>query len=279
MKIKIKTMSETLKRGLEKLGELIQPLAELEERYIGFLDFLGFSEIVKYNPKKFLEQIYSLCYNISLINISSKMKSGFFDGMPIGFADLSDVLVNMLFFSDSIIVWSENLSIDSFHKMLIVMSRFLINGFQSNFPIRGALTKGLFSYNPRREDTNLMVSGQLVYGPGLVAAFDLEKDQMWSGCVIDNDCLRYYDELVKNKNTITNAGIDALLEHNWVVRYTAPFRKKNVESYVINWNIDKNFDKLKIEEAFHDYNKPTDSESVKSKIKNTIDFLEFTSKL
>ena len=81
-------MSENLKKGIARFGKYLPPSAKLEDRYVGYLDFLGFSEVVRTNTTEFLEIIYSNCYNMSLINISeAPMKSRIVDGFKIATAD------------------------------------------------------------------------------------------------------------------------------------------------------------------------------------------------
>jgi hypothetical protein len=230
-----KGFDEAITQVSQKAAPLV-PL--LDERYIGYLDFLGFKKIVEVQPIDRLEWIYSELYSYSLKQISEE-KRGVYRGFPYGTADLSKTKTNMLFVSDSIILWSNDTSIDSFHKILIILLRFMVEGFVYGYPARGALVKGHLGVNHFKEDTEFYVSGQFVYGTGFTKAVKLEESQNWSGCVIEKACLEYYNELVTNDNLENNAGIEYLINNKILVKHDVPFKKVNNECYVINWPLSK----------------------------------------
>lgn len=69
------------------VSETITPLVPLmDERYIGHIDFLGFSKIVEVQPMDRLEWIYNELYSFSLQQISEE-KRFVYRGLSMGSAD------------------------------------------------------------------------------------------------------------------------------------------------------------------------------------------------
>ena len=256
---------------IESVSDIITPLVPLmDERYIGYIDFLGFSKIVEVQPMDRLEWIYSELYNYSLQQISEE-KRFVFRGNPMSSSDLSKIKLNMLFVSDSIVLWTNDTSIESFHTILVVLLNFLEKGFLYKYPVRGALVKGYLGVNNIKEKTEYYVGGQFVYGPGFLKAVKIEESQNWSGCVIDRECLEYYNELVSAGN-IENAGIDYLLDLKAMVKDDVPFKKGNEECYVINWPISISLNEKMLLDAFSEWGKSTEDPRAKLIIDHSLDF-------
>ena len=252
---------------VKTVSQKTRPLISFENRFIGYLDFLGFKKIIEIQPISKLEWIYSEMYSFALANIS-EMKRFEYKGVPLASSDLSKVNVNMLFVSDSIILWSEDISAESFLKMIFVLWKFISQGFIYGYPLRGALVKGQLGVKYFKEDTKLNVSGQLVCGPGYLKAVKLEEKQDWSGCVIEKDCLSYYDDLTKNSK---NGGVKILENIKLLTKWNVSFIDTTEEYYVINWMLPY-ITEERLRNSFREWGKPTDSPTVTKIINNTFEF-------
>ena len=142
-----------------------------EEKYVAFLDVLGFSSFVKKeNNIEIVSQLFDfinkLCY--------------FFNSSP-------ELLIQASFFSDSIVFISEKLG-----TLLIAIS--LAEGYVSNE--MGLLFRGGISWG------KTYMSNNMIFGPGLIDAYEIQKKAIYSRIIIHDsvkedlsECLDAYSDI------------------------------------------------------------------------------------
>lgn len=256
-----------------------------EKKFIAFLDILGFKDLVLNNSHLRLvdlyEKIFSLGIQISLaggkINIVDQK------GKKTAIPALEKSMVNSLIISDSVLLWTDDSSMKSFVDLIIVVRYLLHRSILSGFPLRGAIVEGELSI--LRKEFSLKTSNtQLTFiGKGLVDAYMLENKQEWAGCIVDENCIKIYNEYVeKYKNDYSDlADIDYLIRRNLLIKYEVPYKKGPIKNeYVINWPKigTRQISERQIKNAFGKYDKSIGSWDVKRKINNTIEFIRSTNK-
>ena len=120
---------------------------ELKEYYIGYLDILGYKELIK----QMGEEAF-----LAVINEA-------FHEIDTGFDNLA--FIEMRIFSDNIVITSradDNFDPINFISSIITTQIFLLNG---GILVRGSITKG-----------NLHIDDKYLYGSGLIRAYELEND-------------------------------------------------------------------------------------------------------
>ncbi len=223
--------------------------------YVAFLDILGFREVVNNNDHEVLSSIYDTKISTDIENI------GYFFEINKGVLD--DLKIEILAVSDSIILWSQDDSIIDFYMLVLNVKELLQSFFNKGVPLRGAISVGPLSIRK--------INGQInVFGKALTNSYNLESNQEWTGCVIDQECLDVLDNDEENH-------LNELMNKKIITKYLVPKKQGKVdEQYVVNWVSETNFkiNERKIRESFKSYNKKVDDWSVELKILNTIKFYE-----
>jgi len=177
--------------------------------------------------------------------------------------------------SDTVLFWTNDCSYNSLKSLIKVAYDFNWREIDFNFPIRGALVKGLIKEATGKQTNSLgaSYSVQCLYGKGLIKAHDKAENQDWAGTVIDESII---SDLINETD-----GIEFLNE--FAIKYKVPF-KLGIESsdeyafrLVKNLKNKKGLDNMKksIKQVFKQDNKSIEHQSVQKKIKNTQDFVEF----
>jgi hypothetical protein len=243
--------------------------------FIAYFDYLGFKDFIERND---------IDYQIKIVNnifrdIENALGKGKLIDTPRGFiADLSKIKVHCINFSDTVLFWTDNQSIESLTDLLEVAYGFNWGCTDFFFPVRGAIVLGeVFDYKFEHKSENGGTYGvNSIFGKGLVEAHLKAEKQNWAGTVIDNSIVTY---LLQN-----NVNVESLLSP-FAKKYKVPYHKgfdNDEREWVLNLvksdvplndkaykNISKN-----IVDNFSNHNKRIDSDEVQLKIKNTIEFLE-----
>lgn len=186
--------------------------------------------------------------------------------------------IHCINFSDTVIFWTDNKSIDALKDLLEVANRFNQTCICFFFPVRGSIVFGdvfgkKFEYNCEAGGTYGVNS---IFGKGLIQAYLKAGQQNWAGTVIDESVVTFLKE---NK-----IHVDSFL-NPFAKKFKVPY-KQGAENKEAEWVLNLVETKHKINEDFYknrrrniienfsNYNKRTDSEDVQIKIENTIRFLE-----
>jgi hypothetical protein len=237
---------------------------------LAFLDILGFSDLVKHNAHSTVVHLYETLVKtpVEIYNKLHKVESESKIAELGENANLSGLrIINI---SDSIVIWTENSKQGSIIDLLFAVKLLMTSSMRLGVPLRGAVTMGDFNIF----ENNGSIS---IVGRPLVQAAEIEKNQKWSGCIVDNMIFRYlrsFEKVVMNKN------IPPALESmtNLVVPYdNLPINNFDKKGYAINWTNDKDISEDTIRKSFSAFNKRTNQEkkvqdNTELKIQNTIEF-------
>lgn len=197
------------------------------DRFIGLFDIMGFKDTVYRNDHaKVMEQMLAIRGIVTDIeNIESKIRS-IQGGGDIGGVDITSIktigllgVVKPVIFSDSILLVSEDDTMDSAMSMLIISAYLIGSAFDKKIPIKGAL-----AYGEQTAD----FGSSLYFGRPLVDAYMLESELNMYGAVLHHSMEKY----LINKGMMQHPHIQAL-----TCRCELPFKNCHVNHYCIDYSI------------------------------------------
>lgn len=150
------------------------------KRYVAFIDILGFKKIVinhqidNSSLGEKLSEIYQSSILSSLTGENTTVEKN-----PRMEHFLDSVGIGVYQFSDSIVLYTKGDSDDDLIRIVVCLNRLFAQSMIRGFPLRGGLAL-----------KELYINGPIVVGNGLIDAADLEKAQLWSGLIIDKECLK-----------------------------------------------------------------------------------------
>lgn len=242
------------------------------KKFIAYFDYLGFKDFIEKNDLDFQIQIM----NHNFRDIEDGIAKGKFrQGKNGGYvADLSKSTLNAINFSDTIVIWTNDDSLDSFVELIEAAFRFNHRSVNMTFPIRGMivldeLESVAYSYT---NDIGGTYNINSVFGKGLVKAHVQAEQQQWAGSVISEEVI--------DKFKSDGIDIDEVLKpfaQRYKVPYKPPFEIK-YEEYALKLVTGINDEFLKnvskgIVDNFSQYNKDASHESTQEKLANTIAYL------
>lgn len=250
----------------------------MAEKFVLFLDVLGFSELVLNNSQEVLEKICDseLRQTAAVCTFLAAAMTGNshlpFDVQTSEHGALLDVKQNHINFhlmSDSLIAWTNDCSLDALILLTNFTAQYLAQTLMLGLPHRGAISKGDIKI------IDLPLNGRPqsnAVGSGLVKAHRFEGGQEWMGCVIDSECVagfspKFISDWIKHAQS-------SLTTYDVPYKQSADFRSM----LVVDWRVPfKMFGLVASIGYFHEqflrYNKPT-CDSVTIKIENTHKFFE-----
>lgn len=236
-------------------------------KFIGYFDLLGYKEFLLVNTELHLQRRANHILRDIETSLSEKLKE-----LSGGFvADLSDVNINCLNISDTIIFWSMDDTIEGGIELLNVCYRFNWKLNQHNFPVRGSIVYENFAFITGKQHSTkgAVYSPNLMYGKGLLHAHEKTELLNWAGTVIDNT--------VVEKMWIEAAFQDFLKKNT--ILYNIPYKGFYKKEYALRLVIGKLNEKAFINykrdiiRCFENDNKSI-TPSVEEKMNNTIEFLK-----
>lgn len=242
------------------------------KRYLTYFDLLGFSDFIKNNEVERQEEIIIEFFK----DIERALSKGEFIETQFGMgADLSNHKLNSLNFSDTVIFWTQDDSLESLKELLHVTYIFNYCATLFRFPARGSTVYGeIVTVNHNESNVNGgTYNVNSILGKGLVHAYEIAEETNWSGAIIDNSIIERLIELNINTSEILNPISK---------EYNVPIKKDRFKKYYAfdliykeqSFN-KKHFDNhvAGITDNFSRYNKSIEADTVKKKIENTIKFL------
>jgi hypothetical protein len=208
----------------------------MTERFVAFLDVLGFSDTVQAVQHDRLMGLYD---NL-VMSAQRAAADGAFTLVGAGpeqtaVADLSQARVEVFVVSDSVVVISPAVTGRAFVDVLRTVRDLLVQGLFFGMPLRGAITVG---------DVDTVISGSggpapavSVVGRGLVDAYRLEAAQQWSGAVVSDLAVAAFATIQKAAALPADepVGVDTLVGHRLLVRHPVPTRTGTVEAWAVDW--------------------------------------------
>lgn len=239
--------------------------------YVAFLDILGFKDLVNNNSHEELIDIYRLFLTCNATSLTHTYKK-----LQLTTTNTEEFKVNWMIVSDSIILWAKD-DMKSFINIIINVNNLISSAIKSGLPIRGAITLGSFSIINGLFGGSTNNPIQSFVGKSITDACDMEKQQLWSGCVVSNKCTeKYNSDVSRNINYPDIATLEYLIESNLLCKYEVPYKDGTKVDYVIDWpNFSKGGIKQEIiQNSFSMHNKKVDGPDVQNIIRNTISFFE-----
>ncbi len=262
----------------------------LESVYLAYLDFLGFSNYFmnkfnsfesdplyksKSSEYKLRGKIKAAKYHYdNLIGgtitgpiVNFKLKTEYTKGRIVYKPDFKESIINSLVFSDSVCIWTNNDSFEEFNKLVIIISDIIKNSLiQHYLPIRGAISNGFVIVSNKHYESPNFNLFSTFYGDAIIKAVKLENKQMWAGCLIENDCIKY----LENKDN----RLSLLIDNKAIINYNVPIKEKEDQKYfVINWiGNDDDLEINEFDDRIRKWFKNSKNEDVKKKMHETQKF-------
>lgn len=241
--------------------------------YIAYFDFLGYKNFILNNGSEHLHTrvghiLRDIETSLSLGNLKKNLREVFI-------ADLSNSHINCFNFSDTVLFWTNDNSIESFTELLKVSYRFNWNEVCYNFPVRGTIIFDEFEQisgsNENQVGGTYVV--KCIYGKGLLKAYQKTENLNWAGCVIDNSVI---SEL-KNHGDYTDLLNQYAIEYSVPYKITPQNHKPEYALRLVDGKINKTAFKNRcdgIVQSFSSDSKDADQPRAKTLLDNTIKFLE-----
>ena len=185
---------------------------ETTNRYIVFIDIMGFSNLVYRNThssvktkmlkfSKFFSDLEKVTEEVSLKKANSLSR------------------IKTTVFSDSVLLISEDGSAKSLKSIVVACELILAKSFDSGIAIKGAVSYGMITAD---------FLNSLFFGKGLIDAYKLEEELLFFGIALDH-------KVEKKLRTLK-----VPLEDNLFVDKKVPTKSGKIKHKVINWlNISK----------------------------------------
>ena len=247
------------------------------QRYIGFIDLLGFSNFVLDNSFHVVKKQYDAILKTATLLVTKRPLLKRREDKIFAEGDPSNLSINIAIFSDTLILWTNDLDPRSFRRLLFHVKNFIIYGVTADCPVRCSISIG--NLDVKHESTRgefAHIQTQII-GNSLVRAANLEKIQNWSGCIIDPEAITYYDKSIESKPFPDSIKMTFITGEPIVLKYPVPISRngENIrEDYpVINWpnGIREEIPAKVIEDSFKKYHS-TITDNVQEKIDNTLQF-------
>jgi hypothetical protein len=251
------------------------------DAYVAFLDVLGFTTLVENNSHEELSQIYDKALLAGITLGLSNRKNVVVDRSDgrILTNDTTQVPVNSLIVSDSVIIWTEDDSPQAFQDIVSVARGVMAYSCFGGLPLRGAISVGPVSWIESKLESKRDNLRSSVFGIGLTQAFQLEKAQDWAGCVIDAEAIKRYSD----KAIIENPDLDvpSIKTRIGILEYMVPMKNGCEKMSVLDW---VNHPEIQarsktVADAFYRHRKSASSASLEdrasteTKLKNTVRFV------
>lgn len=167
-------------------------------RYIAYFDVLGYKEVVE-NLK--LEDIKNMMNKLYIFLEMTVKSVGICD-------DVNDI--DYIIFSDSIIIYSDNISENSFKKIVSISTALLYISLRQSRPLRCAISHGEFYIDKERN---------IFFGKALVDAYLIESKQKWSGACISKDTIKFINNKYPSCVEFMKDTIRFILEYDIPIGY------------------------------------------------------------
>ena len=242
---------------------------DAEDRYVAFVDVLGFSDLVLKSSHEQLLNIYRGTLQMAAeYGISGGSMKG--DEGEEGTPDTDLATVNMRIISDSVLMWTDGDTSPEFVALVMATSRLLAGGIAAGTPLRAAITWGpvtheRFSYNSPR------LGGESLVGRALVEAYQAEQRQQWSGGYVSQSAMDQWQRTSGYGAPTPQQMQDA----RWLYPYEIPMTDGSTKHlWAINWTRHlQGLTEGLIRQSFSEWGKSVPPH-VEPKVQNTVAFAE-----
>ncbi|WP_345246697.1 hypothetical protein [Nibrella saemangeumensis] len=247
------------------------------QKYIAFVDILGYSQIVEKNSFEDLSRFVGFLIRDVQMYLTSEEAGKSKTRLYLhGFApDLSEATINNIMLSDTIIFWTVDDSAESFYEIIkSIRNLMFFESFFTNVALRGVITIGELEFvNYDITHPSLTINQSTLYGKAIVEAYHIEKEQEWIGCLVTDKAINRFLKKVPTpdaKDKVFN---------NFIIQYDVPKKGNQYQnSYVINWpqSYPIKMAKESIWNCFTKHHHISElADSVYLKYQNTLKFIEY----
>jgi len=164
------------------------------DKFVMFLDILGFSQLVLNNTPEQLKQIYDselhqtagMCTVLSVATFGTVQNFKITANSNNTLSDVQQKHINLHVMSDSLIAWTNDKKLESLTTLCQFAATYLSMTLSLGLPHRGAISIGDIQF------IDLPLNGKSqtnVVGAGVVKPHNYEVGQEWMGCVVDPECI------------------------------------------------------------------------------------------
>ena len=263
------------------------PTKTYPNTYVANLDLLGFKDLVTNNSHEELMKIYTMltehvAQSVALYRFNKEESVAGVSIKP----KLSDVQINSMVISDSVILWSNDTSVRSFFDMVVTVWNMLSFGVFLGIPMRGGLVVGPITIINEKLASNADNQQITFVGKAIVDSHVLEQQQQWSGCVVSKESLAAYGSALEQELKTTSdpkrlmraVSVESLIARGFIIEYDVPFKDGKRKEMVINWPrlMNPRLSDGTVANSFYQHKKKPQDKYSLAKIENTMDFLRIT---
>ena len=179
---------------------------ETSNRYIAFIDIMGFSNLVYRNTHDSVKK-KMLLFTKAIAKIEKVMKEGYKED-PKDFSNIRTVV-----FSDSVLILTPDSSKISLRTLLFACEILLAKSLESEISIKGAISYGQITADFEKS---------IFFGKGLIDAYKLEQQILYFGIAVDH----------KIEKKIRTLKLDT---DNLLIRKKIPTKSGKINHYIIDW--------------------------------------------
>jgi len=209
---------------LKKLEKNWLPTAE---RFVVFIDLLGFKDLVLRNSH---EKVYSIMSELSNLKEDLQEITGGNENLDPKYHDKELYTTS---FSDSIIIFSKDDSPESLNIISVTAAVLIAEAIEKQIPMKGAIAHGLISVNKGK---------QIYFGQPIIDAYLIQEELSYFGIVAHNSIDHY----------LQNNRIDPLILSHFKDIKT-PFKYGSITHNNINWFESISSDTKKRKIIFYSY--------------------------
>jgi len=176
-----------------------------ENRYIAFLDIMGFSNYVLRNKHTFVKK------RMLWLKNAIKAAEAEMNGISASYGE--DGWIRTVIFSDSILIISKDDSPQNLWYLVSTCQLILSKCFINHVPIKGAISQGMVTAN---------FEESLFFGKALIDAYRLEEELYMYGIILDHKVEKKMQE------------VEGVLS-NKVHQHLVPLKKGRATHYIVNW--------------------------------------------
>jgi hypothetical protein len=244
-----------------------------KDSYFAFLDILGFKALVKNNTHAALVELYENLFTSQTLAVYNTLKKLSKRQAEKKGDDYTDTGLQMINISDSILIWTKHGQPSAVFEIVYAVSSLLGISIVQGLPMRGCITRQPFTVIQK----NGVVS---VIGSGLVHAYEMENIQQWSGCIVDEEIIKYFRSIEKH---FYSRQVPAPIERNGLVfEYDVPVKDLKTgrvevkKGFAVNWSESTITDDM-IRASFDAHNKKDErpASDTLDKVNNTLAFHHF----
>lgn len=229
-----------------------------DNRFVAFIDILGFKDLISKNSHS---EIYDQLNKISKtkkflekINNDEKLST-----------DYLDAEIYIVSFSDSIVLFSKNESIENFYYFLSAVRWLFARTIVAGIPLKGGIAFGEVSLNKAE---------QIYFGQAIIDAYFMEEDVNYMGVVANYSIDKY---LKDNEKKLEKDKVN-----EYLFEQKTPLKCGSLNHFNLNWYKKTSLikDGLTEEEKYNkileliNKFKITSSGSPRKYVDNSIDFVE-----